>query len=194
MPGFLQVRHCGQNHSLPSRQRPTIDQNIGPPTLPIIGNLHQLPRDKGYLQFAKWAKEYGQIYSLKIASRTMIVISSRRLVKEIMDKKNSISGFRPPAYAVNNLIYKGDFLLLMNPDDAKFRRERKLIHQFYMDSVCEKRHLPYIIAESAQLMVDILNDSDRWSDHSTRYTNSLIMSTSTCYHCLKSESILLTFI
>ncbi|KAK6378843.1 hypothetical protein LTS17_006546 [Exophiala oligosperma] len=149
----------------------------GPPTLPIIGNLHQLPRDKGYLQFAKWAKEYGQIYSLKIASRTMIVISSRRLVKEIMDKKNSISGFRPPAYAVNNLIYKGDFLLLMNPDDAKFRRERKLIHQFYMDSVCEKRHLPYIIAESAQLMVDILNDSDRWSDHSTRYTNSLIMST-----------------
>lgn len=157
----------------------TKTQNPGPPTLPIIGNLHQLPKDMAFLQFAKWAKDYGPIYSLKMASRTMIVISSRRLVKEIMDKKNSISAHRPPAYAVNNLIYKGDFLLLMNSDDARFRRERKLIHQFYMDSACEKRHVPYITAESAQLMVDILNDPSKFAIHSLRYTNSLIMSTST---------------
>lgn len=31
----------------------------GPPTLPIIGNLHQMPKTRVYEQFKKWADEYG---------------------------------------------------------------------------------------------------------------------------------------
>lgn len=31
----------------------------GPATLPIIGNLHQLPSKDAYLQFEEWAREYG---------------------------------------------------------------------------------------------------------------------------------------
>lgn len=31
----------------------------GPPTLPIIGNLHLMPNEKGHLQLEKWAREYG---------------------------------------------------------------------------------------------------------------------------------------
>lgn len=33
----------------------------GPPTLPIIGNLHQMPTKDPYLQFEKWAREYGSV-------------------------------------------------------------------------------------------------------------------------------------
>jgi len=31
----------------------------GPPTLPLIGNLHLMPKERAYLQFQKWAQEYG---------------------------------------------------------------------------------------------------------------------------------------
>jgi hypothetical protein len=31
----------------------------GPPTLPIIGNLHLMPNKNGHLQLQKWAQEYG---------------------------------------------------------------------------------------------------------------------------------------
>jgi hypothetical protein len=31
----------------------------GPPTIPILGNLHQMPTDKPHLQLQKWAQEYG---------------------------------------------------------------------------------------------------------------------------------------
>lgn len=152
--------------------------NIGPATLPIIGNIHQVPRERGFLKFAEWANQYGEIYSLKIASSTMVVISGRRIVKELMDKRSSISSHRPPLYAVNNLIFQDDFLLLMNSDDPKFRQQRKAIHQFYMEQQCETQHIAHISAESAQLMVDLMKTPDAFSEHAMRYTNSLIMGTS----------------
>lgn len=31
----------------------------GPPTLPIIGNLHQMPKSRAHEQFQRWAEEYG---------------------------------------------------------------------------------------------------------------------------------------
>jgi hypothetical protein len=31
----------------------------GPPTLPVIGNLHLMPKSHAWLQYSKWAKQYG---------------------------------------------------------------------------------------------------------------------------------------
>jgi hypothetical protein len=47
---ILQLRTIGR--------RPK-DYPPGPPTLPLIGNLHQMPGKNGHLQFQKWAQEYG---------------------------------------------------------------------------------------------------------------------------------------
>lgn len=154
----------------------------GPPTLPVLGNLHQIPPRKTYIKLAEWAKEYGEMYSLKVASDTTVVISSRRLVREIMDKRNSVSGHRPKPYAVEKLIYKGDFLLLMNSTDARWRVGRKFFHQFFMESMVERQHMPFISAESTQLMRDLLIDPKNFADHSKRYANSFIMSVSKTIH------------
>jgi len=34
----------------------------GPPTLPVLGNLHQMPSKDGHLQLQEWAKEYGSVF------------------------------------------------------------------------------------------------------------------------------------
>lgn len=34
----------------------------GPPTMPIIGNLHQMPSKNPHHQFKKWAEEYGYVW------------------------------------------------------------------------------------------------------------------------------------
>lgn len=62
----------------------------GPPTLPLIGNLHLMPKQKGHLQFQKWAEEYGPIYSLILGTRVMIVLSSDEAVKDLLDKRSGI--------------------------------------------------------------------------------------------------------
>ncbi|EXM15828.1 hypothetical protein RAB80_003813 [Fusarium oxysporum f. sp. vasinfectum] len=149
----------------------------GPPTLPIIGNLHQMPSHHVYVKLAEWARKYGDMYSLKVGSTTTIVLSSRRLVKEVLERKSAISAGRPASYALENLVFKGHFMLIQQPDNPMYRISRKLLHQYFSDSMIDKSHLPILEAEATQLIRDFMVDPDHFEHHAHRYANSFIMST-----------------
>uniref|UniRef100_A0A1J3EZ69 Cytochrome P450 83A1 n=2 Tax=Noccaea caerulescens TaxID=107243 RepID=A0A1J3EZ69_NOCCA len=67
----------------------------GPKTLPVIGNLHQLQNLNPQRFFAGWAKKYGPIFSYKIGSKTMVVISSAELAKELLKTQDVNFADRP---------------------------------------------------------------------------------------------------
>lgn len=70
----------------------------GPPTWPLIGNIHQIPKKKPHLQFQKWAEEYGPVYSLMLGTKVMIVLSSDRAVKDLLDKRSTYYSSRADVY------------------------------------------------------------------------------------------------
>lgn len=77
----------------------------GPPTIPFLGNLHQMPAAKAWHQFKAWADEYGPIYSLMLGPSTvMIVFSSDEAVKELLDERSGNYSTRPPLYIGQTLI------------------------------------------------------------------------------------------
>lgn len=88
------------------------DYPPGPPTLPIIGNIHLIPKQKPHLQFQKWAQEYGPIYSLIMGTKVMVVLSSDQAVKDLLDKRSAIYSSRPDMY-VGNIVSGGLRTLLM---------------------------------------------------------------------------------
>ena len=45
----------------------------GPPTIPILGNVHQIPKRGAHFQFTRWAKQHGEIYSLKLGTGNAVV-------------------------------------------------------------------------------------------------------------------------
>ncbi|PTD02296.1 Cytochrome P450 monooxygenase yanC [Fusarium culmorum] len=139
----------------------------GPPTLPIIGNLHQMPTRKGYLKLAEWAKQYGDMYSFKIGSTTTIVLSNRRLVKEILERRSVISAGRPAVYGLEKL----------QPDAPMYRISKKLLHQYFGEPAIDRSHLRIINAEATQLIRDLMVDPDNFPHHAHRYANSFTMST-----------------
>ncbi|KAK5655502.1 hypothetical protein OQA88_5773 [Cercophora sp. LCS_1] len=147
----------------------------GPPTLPVIGNLHQIPTRRTHLQFQKWAKEYGDIFSLKFGPGTSIVISSPRLIKQLVDKKSNLYSRRPPSYVGNGIIGGGDHLLLMQYSD-RWRTCRKLVHQFFMEGMVVKHHIDLVNAEAIQMLRDFVVDPDGCMKHPKRFSNSIIMS------------------
>jgi hypothetical protein len=84
----------------------------GPPTWPLIGNLHLMPQGNAHLQFQSWAQEYGPVYSLILGTKVMIVVSSDQAVKDLLDKRSGIYSSRPDMY-LGNIVSGGLRMLLM---------------------------------------------------------------------------------
>jgi hypothetical protein len=84
----------------------------GPPTLPLIGNLHLMPKERAHLQFQKWAEEYGPVYSLILGTKVMIVLSSDQAVKDLLDKRSGIYSSRTDLY-IGNIVSGSLRMLLM---------------------------------------------------------------------------------
>ncbi|KAF2135433.1 uncharacterized protein K452DRAFT_330207 [Aplosporella prunicola CBS 121167] len=121
------------------------DMPTGPKTLPFIGNLYQIPRSYAYLKFAR---QFGGIFTLKMGSATMAVISDRRLVRALIDKKSNIYSDRPPSHVTHDLITKGHHLL----------------------------HLPIVNAEAVQLIHDLKLYPKDYLLYPKRFSNSIINS------------------
>jgi hypothetical protein len=150
----------------------------GPPTVPILGNLHLVPKERVHLQLTKWAQQYGGMYSLKIGSGNMIVLTDRRLIKALVDKKAAYNS-RAPNY-VGDLVTKSNHALLI-PSSVLQRNYRKVMHQHLMESQCEQHHVQLQNAEAAQLLRDLVVDPDNFTMHAYRYSNSTVMSIGMCY-------------
>ncbi|CRG92366.1 Vitamin D 25-hydroxylase [Talaromyces islandicus] len=147
----------------------------GPPTLPFIGNLHQIPRRRSHLKYTEFAKTYGGLYTVKAGHRTMAIINERRVVRELLEEKGSIASNRPPSYIVQEIISKRDHLLTLEYGPM-WRLYRKLIHQCFMESVCDKHHVHLQHAEAVQMLRDFIAAPGDYMLHPRRYSNSVITS------------------
>ncbi|EZF75465.1 hypothetical protein H105_02979 [Trichophyton soudanense CBS 452.61] len=147
----------------------------GPPCLPILGNLHQIPITGAHLKFTEWAAKYGPIFSLKIGPGTAVVLNSPYMIKQLIDRQSAIYSERPKFYIADHLVMHGDHLMFMGPD-ARWRRGRRLYHQYFNETACERKHILLQNAEAAQLLRDLYVEPDSFMNHCKRFTNSTTMS------------------
>ncbi|KAJ3692002.1 hypothetical protein LUZ60_012352 [Juncus effusus] len=87
--GLLTAGALGMKFSVNGGRRRGSNPPPGVPGLPLIGNLHQLKEKKPHLTFARWAEEFGPIYSIKTGSSTVVVLNSIEVAKEAMVSKFS---------------------------------------------------------------------------------------------------------
>ncbi|KAH6603847.1 hypothetical protein Trco_007293 [Trichoderma cornu-damae] len=132
----------------------------GPPTLPIIGNLHQMPKKNAHLQFQKWAEEYGPVYSLILGTKVAIVLSSDVAVKDLLDKRSSIYSGRPELYMGQEIMSGGYRPLFM------------LAHGLLNVKV-SRSYVPYQDLEVRAMLMGLLESPTDFLNHIRRYTTSL---------------------
>ncbi|KAK5652310.1 hypothetical protein OQA88_10660 [Cercophora sp. LCS_1] len=143
----------------------------GPPTLPIIGNLHQMPTRDAHLQFEKWAREYGPVYSLILGTKTMVVLSSDQAVKDLLDKKSNMYSHRQEMY-IGQTLCSGDLRILMMGYGPRWRSCRKLVHALLNISAA-KSYVPYQMLENKQMMYEMITQPERFLYNIRRYSNAL---------------------
>jgi len=114
------------------------------------------------------------MFSLKLGTTTAVVLTDRRIIKQLLDKKASTSSNRPKN-EVSQMIGEGDHMLLMD-NTPTWRIYRKQIHQVLTESLCDKTHSKLQHAETVQMLHDMLATPHHWANHLKRFSNSVIMS------------------
>ncbi|KAK2991368.1 hypothetical protein RJ640_024041, partial [Escallonia rubra] len=96
----------------------------GPNPFPVIGNIHQLG-DQPHQSLAKLSKRYGPLMSLKLGTRTTIVISSPGIAKEVLHKHDQVFSSRT-APDTSHALDHNAFSLAWLPAEKKWRNYRKI--------------------------------------------------------------------
>ncbi|KAH7024594.1 cytochrome P450 [Microdochium trichocladiopsis] len=136
----------------------------GPPITPGLGNLLQMPLKKPYLRFQQWSREFGpegpdgktgkkaEIIGLKLGTANMVVLSSARVVHELLDKRGDKYSDRLPMWIVDNHILhqpeeRGRLIMGYTEPFRKWRRS----FQHVLAGSSIKKLLPLLEAEAAEL-------------------------------------------
>ncbi|KAF7291950.1 Cytochrome P450 [Mycena indigotica] len=137
----------------------------GPRGLPIIGNKHQIPKDRQWLQWAEWAKRYGDIIQISILGHPVIILSSYKAATDLLETRGNIYSDRPTAPMAGELVGWARGLGYTQTSNPRFREFRRLFHQF-ADST------PKLI----RLLRKLIEDPDNFDAHARNCTSSSILS------------------
>ncbi|XP_027336594.1 cytochrome P450 71A1-like isoform X2 [Abrus precatorius] len=95
-----------------------------PPSIPIIGNLHQLGTSP-HLALQRLAKNYGPIFFLQLGQIPTVVVSSARLAKEVLKTHDLALSSRPQLFSAKYLFYNCTDIVF-SPYGAYWRHIRKI--------------------------------------------------------------------
>lgn len=130
-----------------------------------------MPTRDAHLQFEKWAREYGPVYSLMLGTKTMVVLSSDQAVKDLLDKKSNMYSHRQEMY-IGQTLCSGDLRILMMGYTPRWRACRKLVHALLNISAA-KSYVPYQMLENKQMMYEMITQPERFLHNIRRYSNAL---------------------
>src|ERR1700722_4993481 len=67
----------------------------GPFQVPLIGRIHDLPREYMWVKLKEWADEYGPIYFTSMLGTKLLVLSDEKVVEDLLVKRGKIYSDRP---------------------------------------------------------------------------------------------------
>ncbi|KZT54141.1 cytochrome P450 [Calocera cornea HHB12733] len=130
----------------------------GPPGLPILGNMLQLPSKLLFIKLDEWSKTYGDLYTVNVAGKKIVVLSSAKSSGDLLERKSGITSGRA-RYIMAGEIMCRNLLYMFMPYGDQLRRLRRITHEGFNIHACEA-YYPFQEQEAANLVRSILTDQD----------------------------------
>ncbi|KAJ7151250.1 cytochrome P450 [Mycena filopes] len=124
---------------LSRRKRQSAPLPPGPPGLPIIGNMLQLPLEKQWMTYQSWAKQYGDIVHVSVFGQHIIILNSEETVFDLLERRSAIYSDRPQLTMSGVLVGWGDSAP-MCAYGSRHREYRKLINEVLAPRKVEEYH------------------------------------------------------
>ncbi|KIK64105.1 hypothetical protein GYMLUDRAFT_40354 [Collybiopsis luxurians FD-317 M1] len=146
----------------------------GPPKLPIIGNLTQMPQEKEWLTFAKWGEQYGKLSSVTVLGQNLIIVNSASIAREMLDKNSAIYSDRP-VIPMGGELCGWKNTLVLTPYGERFRNYRRLAHQLFGNAATMKSFHPVEELETHRFLKRLLSRPAEFSDHIRKTAGAIIL-------------------
>ncbi|KAF9446806.1 cytochrome P450 [Macrolepiota fuliginosa MF-IS2] len=107
-----------------------------PPADPILGHLRYIPSENPELQYAEWAKTYGDVIYLRVLNRSIVVLSSAEAATDLLEKRSGNYSDRPD-FPIFNLMGWGAGLAFQHYGKA-FQKQRRLFKEYFNQRKAEE--------------------------------------------------------
>ncbi|EKM54991.1 uncharacterized protein PHACADRAFT_208527 [Phanerochaete carnosa HHB-10118-sp] len=98
----------------------------GPPGLPLLGNLLDVPDDPTWMAYIRWGEKYNSdVLRLNVLRDNIIIVNSLEAATDLLDKRSAIYSDRPKMPMLNDLCGFG-WNLAFRPYDNTWRNGRKV--------------------------------------------------------------------
>ncbi|KAJ7080195.1 cytochrome P450 monooxygenase [Mycena belliarum] len=135
----------------------------GPPPLPLIGNLLDIPREKEVLTYNDMADKYGEIVYLSVLSKKIFIVSSARILNELFNQRSANYSDRPHSTMLNSLMDL-EWIFAFASYGATWRATRKLFHAQFQEAAVPALR-PLQVRSAHQVVRDIMKSPERLFEH-----------------------------
>ncbi|KAI0776618.1 cytochrome P450 [Trametes elegans] len=146
----------------------------GPPAIPVLGNVHQLPMDYQEKTFAQWAKQYGDVVYAKLFQRPVLVVSSLRAAHDLLEKKSSKYSDRPRLILLSELMGWDQVVTHMRYGE-RHRKHRKWMQAGFQTKEALVGSRPLKYRETHILLAGLMQDPEGFVNHINRWAAGTLM-------------------
>ncbi|KIP12382.1 hypothetical protein PHLGIDRAFT_62333 [Phlebiopsis gigantea 11061_1 CR5-6] len=133
----------------------------GPPGLPIIGNVLDMPLKWEWIQYKKWSQQYNSdLIYLELFGAPIIVINSSKAAHDLFEKRSSIYSDRQPQVMCHEIVGWDKNIAFRQYGDGWRDRRRMFHQQFHPGAVHKYHHISS--REAKKLLYRILNNPENF--------------------------------
>ncbi|KAH9976351.1 cytochrome P450 [Lactifluus volemus] len=155
----------------------------GPPPLPIIGNLLDVPNESPWVKYADTSKKCGDVFCLRVFGQVVVVLNSLSAIKDLLETRGEIYSDRPtlPILEILDL----DWPLAIARKSENWREGRRLLDRSLRPSATMAYR--YMMEEKTHMfLAKLLTTPEDFRRHIELVQGRLIMSLTYGYS-LKDE-------
>ncbi|KAI9026729.1 cytochrome P450 [Hyaloraphidium curvatum] len=113
---------------------------------------NRLPPTMPWLQFEKWTREFGDVFSVRFGRTRLFVLGRAPSAHEVLEKRAAASADRPRLIMAGELISDNKRMLIL-PHGDRWRLFRKVVHEF----LSEKASKMYEPIQEREARIAMLN-------------------------------------
>lgn len=140
-------------------RRPPHPLPPGPNPVPLLGNLHQLPKSLQWFHLYHWSKKYGPVMHLSMGGQPLVILSTHQAAHDLLNKRSGRYSDRPRMVMAGELVTRGMHMLLRQYDERYRLHQRMEAPLLTLRSASSYRPLQDM--ESRQLLFDVLGEHEQ---------------------------------